>query len=204
MTCFHDGQNEVSIFHDRILKPLPQPIIDAYRTKRGRLFVRDELIKSVLIANKKTSIAHFTGKLNFFKQQYKKFNKIQKREGCLVGFRVEGCKWLPDGQYTTNALIKGIEDIESNLKDERLQQHIFHYLYNRDKTAIEKIDKIKDMYGELLEAMGEDKTAFYLTQYKGNKTIYTGIEGQEQNYIKLAELLQDRCNMFNNLVAILL
>ena len=73
--------------------------------------------------------------------------------------------------------------------------------------ADDPFNKLKQMYGEDLEWMEETQEGFVVRDRslpgENPHREYDGKDGEEQNYIKMAELYQERINMFNNLTAIL-
>ena len=83
---------------------------------------------------------------------------------------------------------------------------IFNHLdkQNKDK-AREELTKLKLLFGEKLEQQMDNNLGYrMLSAADESKVTYRGKEDNEQNIIKMSEVLQERCNMFENIFAIMM
>ena len=104
-----------------------------------------------------------------------------------------------------------LENSTRNYTDLNLQNHVLTLLYNdkkktyksNRKEARARLNTLKLAYGELLEEVEESDAGFCICDPCGNNATYDGKAGKEQNYIKAAEVLQETCNMLENMFDIL-
>tara|TARA_R110001606_G_scaffold394516_1_gene565504 strand:+ start:466 stop:1116 length:651 start_codon:yes stop_codon:yes gene_type:complete len=199
---------------DEIWKPLPDYIISVLREPEGINNVRDGVILEELQPSLKSKLKFFEKRLTLLRNlilsmeetaEKSKDKLVVSANDLVWDCKVKNTEGLPVGVYSMDAIRRVQAHDLKSAKDLRLQLHLLRYILNKNKVMVdETFRKLKLQYGEDLENMEETQYGFVVADRGDpNSLKYAGNDKHEQNYIKLAELLQERINMFNNLTAIL-
>ena len=201
---------------DEIWKPLPEEIINILRQPEGRKIVREYTILEEIEPTLKRRQKFYKKRIKYLKKCRTALEEAEETppEGNEEGSRLcitideNNAGGIEAGKYSLEMIRHGYDRHLSNSKDVRAQQHLIRHIFNGNKEMFDEIfNKLKLSYGEKLEVMEETMEGFCIRDRSlpGDTPhrTYCGKDGEEQNYIKMAELLQERINMFNNLTAIL-
>tara|TARA_R110002126_G_scaffold97397_4_gene227002 strand:- start:3046 stop:3684 length:639 start_codon:yes stop_codon:yes gene_type:complete len=196
-------------FTKNITKPLPREMIAAMRQHRS---IMKKWITQV-IRVKQTQVDDYIKQKNYvinkikYGKKYLRENPTEVAED--VCFTIEdGAFGFEPGKYRYLSFIPFLANTKQNLLEVKLQIDILNHLYkqNKDKSR-ELITNMKLMFGERLEEQMETNEPFKVTsnmEHTGHVTIGKYEANQEQGIIKMAELLQERCNMYENIFDIMM
>ena len=192
---------------EHIWKPYPPDIIALMRDNRDTM----RIIIADFITQKNRQIKVFTKKKNFTKNCLKIGRKMLREDPTLVEANMaitieEGESQCETGTFRYLGLKPYLESTKQNLLEFKMCVTIFNHLdkQNKDK-AREELTKLKLLFGEKLEQQMENNLGYrMLSAADESKVTYRGKGDNEQNILKMSEVLQERCNMFENIFAIMM
>lgn len=216
----HDGDySDCFCLGDVIWKPLPARTIAWLRSDPATIdYVKLVLLEAQLPPIKRI-VKDMKEKIKFMKEtiialKAENLNSKPGNEHYYTFMGEDGMYLHPGDTYSVQKMEHVLEEARYTRKVNVLKDRIMRLLYNRNKEMATKfLNKYKLLMAEQLEMYETSKRP--MRMYSPNTeeeedsptwgaVSYEGDGGAEQNYIKVAETIQDACNMFNNYVAILL